>query len=187
MLLCEGISSTNFSQGNWEANDSGSQSQAVQLHSPKKWGENRKYYVSSCHNPKRALRAGYFWALLTFLVMISGFMISKRWSLLLFSSAVRADPIPVGSANPSSYRDVHPGLLLIMCYLLPKANCASMPYNLQPDRKLTFPFSQPFTLSSSFPKCIQQNFKTLTRFPPFPVFSVIDVFFQCSGLGQFMD
>lgn len=113
-------------------------------------------------------------------------MISNRSSLLLFISEVRADPIPVESANPSSYRDVHPGLLLIMCCLLPKANCASMSHDLQPDRKLTFPFSQPFTQGSSFPKCIQQNFKHQCGSPHFPGVSVIDVFFQCSGLGDLM-
>lgn len=111
-------------------------------------------------------------------------MISKRSSLLLFISEVRADPISVESANPSSYRDVHPGLLLILCCLLPKANCASMSHNLQPDRKLTFPFSQTFTQGPSFPKCIQQNAKHQCGSTHFPVVSVIDVFCQCSGLGE---
>lgn len=112
-------------------------------------------------------------------------MISKRSSLLLFIREVRADPIPMESANPSSYRDVHPGLLLIMCCLLPKANCASMPHNLQPDRKLTFPFSAIYK-GFLIPQVNLAAFQNINVVPPFPVVSVIDVFFQCSGLGDGM-
>lgn len=120
--------------------------------------------------PRRALRVRYVWTLLTFLVMISGFLISNRWSPLLFISEVKAGSIPMEPVNPSSYSCGHPGLLLTTyCHLVclqPKANCAPAPHDLWPDGQLTFPLSQPLTKSSPFPEWSQQKFTSVMWFPP---------------------
>lgn len=65
--------------------------------------------------------------------MISGFLISNKWSPLLFISEVKADSIPVESVQPSSYGYSSPGLLLIMyCDLVCRQKL------IVPQRPMTF-------------------------------------------------
>jgi len=55
-VLYEEINSIIFSQENQIVNDSGNQSQVVQLHIPK--GGEKQYYISLCHGPHKGFESG---------------------------------------------------------------------------------------------------------------------------------
>lgn len=111
---------------------------------------------------------------------------SKRSSLLLFSREVRADPIPVEAANPSSYRGVHPGLLLLIVPQCPTTfSLTENSLFLSPSHLHGVPHS-PSASSRNF-KQISIEIQTSNVVPLTSQLSVLLMyFFQCSGLGDLM-